>query len=114
MINLTQKLEGKQTLSKVVKLFIFLPLISLCMFLGMWQIERGQEKQDIYNLYLNNISKEPQIFDDLHENIPEFTKIKILMLCIPWDGIASECQQKTQPWKKKCILELGQSPILKI
>jgi len=77
MINLTQKLEGKQTLSKVVKLFIFLPLISLCMFLGMWQIERGQEKQDIYNLYLNNISKEPQIFDDLHENIPEFTKIKI-------------------------------------
>ncbi len=77
MINLTQKLEGKQTLSKAVKLFIFLSLILLCIFLGIWQIERGQEKKDIYNLYLNNISKEPEMFHNLHENIPEFTKIKI-------------------------------------
>ena len=57
MINLTQKPEEKQTLSKVIKLFIFLPLISLCIFLGVWQIERGQEKQNTYNLYLKNISK---------------------------------------------------------
>tara|TARA_B100000953_G_scaffold295862_1_gene287630 strand:+ start:5404 stop:6111 length:708 start_codon:yes stop_codon:yes gene_type:complete len=77
MINLTQKPEEKQTLSKVIKLFIFLPLISLCIFLGVWQIERGQEKQDTYNLYLKNISKEPKELHNLHENISEFTKIKV-------------------------------------
>ncbi len=77
MINLTQKLKGKQALSKVTKLFVFLPLISLCVFLGIWQIERGQEKKDIYNLYLNNISKKPKIINNPHENISEFTKIKV-------------------------------------
>jgi len=77
MINLTQKPEEKQTLSKVIKLFIFLPLISLCIFLGVWQIERGQEKQDTYNLYLKNIYKEPKELHNLHENISEFTKIKV-------------------------------------
>jgi|TARA_B100000959_G_scaffold142252_1_gene149305 surfeit locus 1 family protein len=77
MINLTQKPAEKQILSKVIKLFIFLPLMSLCIFLGVWQIERGQEKQNIYNLYLKNISKEPKELYNLHENLSEFTKIKV-------------------------------------
>ena len=40
---------------KTIKLFFFLSLIIICLILGFWQIDRGQEKLAIYDAFANKL-----------------------------------------------------------
>ena len=52
-------------------------LVILCLYLATWQIERGNEKDLLYNSYQKNISLQPQVIDELSEYYNNFTKIKV-------------------------------------
>tara|TARA_B100001989_G_scaffold216868_1_gene167854 strand:+ start:30 stop:728 length:699 start_codon:yes stop_codon:yes gene_type:complete len=52
-------------------------LVILCLYLAKWQIERGNEKDLLYNSYQKNISLQPQVIDELSEYYNNFTKIKV-------------------------------------
>ena len=52
-------------------------LVILCLYLAKWQIERGNEKDLLYNSYQKNISMQPQVVDELSEYYNNFTKIKV-------------------------------------
>ena len=58
-------------------------LVILCLYLAKWQIDRGNEKDLLYNSYQQNISLQPQIIDNLSENYNNFTKIKVSGVLLP-------------------------------
>ena len=58
---------------KTIKYFVFLSLISICIVLGFWQIDRGNEKKDIYNSFTENLSKNPTDFSLLDKKPNQFT-----------------------------------------
>ena len=62
---------------KTIKYLTFLSIITLCVILGLWQIDRGNEKKDIYNSYINKLSKEPIDLNLLSNEPNQFTNIKI-------------------------------------
>ena len=58
-------------------------LVILCLYLAKWQIERGNEKDLLYNSYQKNISLQPQVIDKLSEYYNNFTKIKVSGILLP-------------------------------
>jgi len=62
---------------KTIKYFAFLSLISICIVLGFWQIDRGNEKKDIYNSFTENLSKNPLDFSLLDKRPNQFTNTVI-------------------------------------
>ena len=57
-------------MTKTIKLLFFLPLIVICIILGFWQIDRGQEKLAIYNAFTDKL-KSTQIDYKRFKNRPE-------------------------------------------
>ena len=62
---------------KTIKYFFFLSLVALCKILGIWQIDRGNEKSNIYNSYTEKLSKNPIDFSLLPDNPKQFTNVII-------------------------------------
>lgn len=62
---------------KTIKYFFFLSLAGLCIILGLWQIDRGNEKSDLYNSYTEKLSKNPIDFNLLNDNPKKFTNVII-------------------------------------
>ena len=62
---------------KTIKYLTFLSLITLCVILGLWQIDRGNEKKDIYNSYINKLAKGPIDLNLLSNEPSQFTNIII-------------------------------------
>ncbi len=59
------------------KLLFFFLIIAACIYLGVWQIDRANQKIKIYNEYINNLGKEPIIVKGLKNKYKEFTKLKV-------------------------------------
>ena len=62
---------------KTIKYFTFLSLISLCLILGFWQIDRGNEKSYIYNSYMSGLLEAPEHFNKLPDKPSQFTNVII-------------------------------------
>ena len=62
---------------KTIKYLTFLSLITLCVILGLWQIDRGNEKKDIYNSYINKLSNGPIDLNILSNEPGQFTNVII-------------------------------------
>ena len=62
---------------KTIKYFIFLSLIALCLILGLWQIDRGNEKSHIYNSYMKGLLESPEYFNELPDKPSQFTNVII-------------------------------------
>ena len=62
---------------KTIKYLTFLSLITLCVILGLWQVDRGNEKKDIYNSYINKLSNGPTDLNLLSNEPGQFTNIII-------------------------------------
>ena len=62
---------------KTIKYLTFLSLIMLCVILGLWQIDRGNEKADIYNSYNEKLSKDPIDLNLLSNKPSQFTNIVV-------------------------------------
>ena len=77
MIKVTQKNHIKKPLIKIFTI-IFLFLLSItCIKLALWQVDRGNEKDFIYNNYLRNINKETLYVKNLKDSYEDFTPITI-------------------------------------
>ena len=63
---------------KTIKYFTFLSLIALCLVLGLWQIDRGNEKSDIYRSYMKGLLDEPKSFNQLSNKPIQFTSVRQL------------------------------------
>ena len=61
---------------KTFKLLFFI-IIIICIILGLWQIDRANEKANLYNSFKDKISKNPIDFKVIKDNPIEFTKIII-------------------------------------
>ncbi len=62
---------------KTFKLLFFIIIIIICIILGLWQIDRANEKANLYNSFKDKISKNPIDFKVIKDNPIEFTKIII-------------------------------------
>ena len=62
---------------KTIKYLTFLSLITLCVILGLWQVDRGNEKKDIYNSYINKLSNGPIDLNILSNEPGQFTNVII-------------------------------------
>ena len=62
---------------KTIKYFFFLSLVALCIILGLWQIDRGNEKSNLYNSYTEKLAKNPIDFNLLPDNPNQFTNVII-------------------------------------
>ena len=62
---------------KTIKYFTFLSLIALCLILGFWQIDRGNEKSYIYNSYMSGLLEAPEHFNKLPDKPSQFTNVII-------------------------------------
>ena len=62
---------------KTIKYFTFLSLIALCLVLGLWQIDRGNEKSDIYRSYMKGLLDEPKSFNQLSDKPIQLTSVII-------------------------------------
>lgn len=62
---------------KTIKLFFFLSLIIICLVLGFWQIDRGQEKLAIYDAFANKLKYDPINYKNIKNNPDQFTKVRI-------------------------------------
>ena len=49
----------------------------MCIYLGLWQIERGNQKITIYNEYKKNLSKDPVVLKQLNNKFTEFAKVRV-------------------------------------
>ena len=60
-----------------LKLLFFVLVIAVCIYLGLWQIDRANQKIKIYNDYINSLKKEPIIVKTFTNKYQEFTRLKI-------------------------------------
>ena len=51
---------------KTIKISSFLTLIIICILLGFWQIDRGEEKDILYNLFTEQSLSEPVLISSLN------------------------------------------------
>ena len=70
-------------MTKTIKLLFFLPLIMICVFLGFWQIDRGNEKQVIYTAFTDKLKNSPIDYKYLEEYPDQFTRTIINGRYIP-------------------------------
>ncbi len=70
-------MTNRKTIMRSIGIISLAFLVILCLYLAKWQIERGNEKDLLYNSYQKNISLQPQVIDELSEYYNNFTKIKV-------------------------------------
>ena len=70
-------MTNRKTIMRFVGIISLAFLVILCLYLAKWQIDRGNEKDLLYNSYQKNISLQPQVIDELSEYYNNFTKIKV-------------------------------------
>ena len=61
----TYKILSKQ----FIKLLFFVSIIFVCIYLGLWQIDRGNQKTTIYNNYKKNLNTDPIIVRKLNRKL---------------------------------------------
>ena len=61
-------------MTKTIKLLFFLPLIVICIILGFWQIDRGQEKLAIYNAFTDKLKSTPIDYKRFKNRPEQFTQ----------------------------------------
>ena len=69
----TYKILSKQ----FIKLLFFVSIIFVCIYLGLWQIDRGNQKTTIYNNYKKNLNTDPIIVRKLNGKFSEFVKLRV-------------------------------------
>ena len=66
---------------KIIMRFIGLTslafLVIVCLLLAHWQLERGDEKDALYNSYQKNIASQARVIENLSDYYTDFTKIKV-------------------------------------
>ena len=62
---------------KTFKVLFFIIVIITCIILGLWQIDRANEKAYLYHAFNERISKNPIQFEVIKSNPVDFTKIII-------------------------------------
>ena len=62
---------------KTFKVLFFVIVIITCIILGLWQIDRANEKAYLYHAFNERISKNPIQFEVIKSNPVDFTKIII-------------------------------------
>ena len=62
---------------KTLKVLFFIIVIITCIILGLWQIDRANEKAYLYHAFNERISKNPIQFEVIKSNPVDFTKIII-------------------------------------
>ena len=62
---------------KTFKVLFFVIVIITCIILGLWQIDRANEKAHLYHAFNERISKNPIQFEVIKSNPVDFTKIII-------------------------------------
>ena len=67
----------KTSVIKTIKLLFFLSIILLCILLGLWQIDRGIQKKQLYEEFKETLSKKPVLMKTLPENPKLFTNMHI-------------------------------------
>ena len=60
---------------KTFKVLFFVIVIITCIILGLWQIDRANEKAYLYHAFNERISKNPIQFEVIKSNPVDFTKI---------------------------------------
>ena len=60
-----------------LKVLFFVLVIAVCIYLGLWQIDRANQKIKIYNDYINSLKKEPIIVKTFTNKYQEFTRLKV-------------------------------------
>ncbi|MEC9205762.1 MAG: SURF1 family protein [Pseudomonadota bacterium] len=71
------KLTYKNFSDEFIKILFFLLVIFVCSYLGLWQIERGNQKIIIYEKYIKNLEKDPIIVKKLDNKFKEFIKLRV-------------------------------------
>ena len=76
-------MTNRKTIMRFAGIISLAFLVILCLYLAKWQIERGNEKDLLYNSYQKNITLQPQGIDELSEYYNNFTKIKVTGKLLP-------------------------------
>ena len=76
-------MSNRKIIMRLIGIISLAFLVILCIYLGKWQIERGNEKDFLYNSYQQNISLQPKVIDNLSASYRNFTKIKISGVLLP-------------------------------
>jgi len=70
-------MNNRKTIMRFIGLISLAFLVIICLFLANWQIERGNEKDALYNSYQKHISSKAQVIENLSDYYIDFTKIKV-------------------------------------
>lgn len=62
---------------KYLKLSFLLTIIIVCILLGFWQVDRGQEKSMLYDDYVKKSSLPPKLIVDSTDSVTQYTKVKL-------------------------------------
>ena len=62
------KLAYKNSVIKTIKLLFFLSIIIICVLLGLWQIDRGIQKEQLYEEFKGTLSEDSVLFETLPKN----------------------------------------------
>jgi len=77
MQNKSIKSAYKNSLIKTIQLLFFLTLILLCISLGIWQLERGTQKKESYELIQKSRLDNPITIEKIGIPIEKFTNIQL-------------------------------------
>ena len=58
-------------------LFILSSLVITCIFLAFWQIDRGKQKDELYNSFKKSMASKPKLISVLPDSYQNFQKIQI-------------------------------------
>ena len=71
------KLAYKNSVIKTIKLLFFLSMIIICVLLGLWQIDRGIQKEQLYEEFKGTLSKDSVLLKTLPKNPRSFTNMHL-------------------------------------
>jgi len=71
------KLAYKNSVIKTIKLLFFLSIIIICVLLGLWQIDRGIQKEQLYEEFKGTLSKDSVLLKTLPKNPRSFTNMHL-------------------------------------
>ena len=71
------KLAYKNSVIKTIKLLFFLSIIIICVLLGLWQIDRGIQKEQLYEEFKGTLSEDSVLLKTLPKNPRSFTNMHL-------------------------------------
>jgi len=71
------KLAYKNSVIKTIKLLFFLSIIIICVLLGLWQIDRGIQKEQLYEEFKRTLSEDSVLLKTLPKNPRSFTNMHL-------------------------------------